>query len=206
MTAGTESTGLAYRSTRDSPGPRATAARSTAAFVAVALLAVGCGTAAPGASRPATRIPAATQAAPTQATSPPPTLSPSARRALAAAYVKIAVAGNRRLDHDFDGLEDAEKDHDLAAATANLRDVAATERLFDARLMRLTFPASSRLIVSYLAWVNQARAELSDTAARATSLHELAGYQQRLNEANVPVEQAVNIIRSRLGLPPADTH
>jgi hypothetical protein len=54
--------------------------------------------------------------------------------------------------------------------------------------------------------MNQGRAQLSDAAAGAASLRQLASYRKRLDQANVPVEQAVDIIRSDLGLPPPDTH
>jgi hypothetical protein len=42
-----------------------------------------------------------------------------------------------------------------------------------------------------------------DTAT--PSLRQLNGYQPRLDAANEPVEQAVTVIRSQLGLPPPDT-
>jgi hypothetical protein len=53
--------------------------------------------------------------------------------------------------------------------------------------------------------VNQARATLTATAATATSLRQLLCYQPRLNAANEPVEAAVRVIRSQLGLPPPNT-
>jgi hypothetical protein len=43
------------------------------------------------------------------------------------------------------------------------------------------------------------------TGATATSLHQLRGYQPRLDAANEPVEAAVRVIRRQLGLPPPDT-
>ena len=46
---------------------------------------------------------------------------------------------------------------------------------------------------------------LTSTAAGVTSLRELRGYQRRLDAANEPVEDAVRVIRSQLGLPPPDT-
>ena len=51
----------------------------------------------------------------------------------------------------------------------------------------------------------QARAALTATAAAATSLRQLRSYQPRLDAANGPVEEAVRVIRSQLGLPPPDT-
>src|SRR6516164_6141255 len=59
-------------------------------------------------------------------------------------YLAIATAGNRHLEHDFDGLR---ADHgDLQAARAYLRDAATTERLFDRRLLRLSLPARAEVI------------------------------------------------------------
>ena len=46
-----------------------------------------------------------------------------------ARYLVIATAGNRRLNADFDPLERRDR-NDLARAKADLRDAAATERLF----------------------------------------------------------------------------
>ncbi len=46
---------------------------------------------------------------------------------------------------------------------------------------------------------------LTAAAAAARSLRQLHRYQQRLDAANEPVEEAVTVIRSQLGLPPPDT-
>ncbi len=126
------------------------------------------------------------------------------RRALAARYLAIAVPANHKLDHDFDGLKEHQR-HDLAAADADLRDAAATERWFDRQLIAIAFPPQTEQIVRLLFSVNQARAALTATAAASTSLRQLQGYQQRLDAANGPVEDAVQVIRSQLGLPPPAT-
>lgn len=128
----------------------------------------------------------------------------TARTAAAAQYLAIAQAGNRRLDRDFDGLDGRDRVH-LAAAAADLRDAAATERLFDRRLLAITFPPETAKTARVLVTANQARARLAARAASSASLHQLAGYQQQLVAANRPVESAVRMIRSQLGLPPADT-
>ncbi|MGH3197906.1 MAG: hypothetical protein ACRDNT_18765, partial [Streptosporangiaceae bacterium] len=125
-------------------------------------------------------------------------------RALTARYLAIAQPANHRLDHDFDGLKDNEGD-DLARAEADLRAAAATEHRFDRQLIAITFPPPAEPIVRLLFTVNQARAALSMTAAAATSLRQLRGYQSRLDAANEPVEDAVRVIRSQLGLPPPGT-
>jgi hypothetical protein len=123
---------------------------------------------------------------------------------LAARYLAIAQPANRQLDHDFDGLEDNDDAH-LAAAGADLRAAAATERQFDRLLLGITFPARTETVIRMLYTVNQERVQLTVTAAASTSLRQLHGYEQRLDAANEPVEEAVRVIRSQLGLPPPDT-
>jgi hypothetical protein len=159
-----------------------------------ALLAAGCS----GAGRPAAAPPAqASQTAPAgQAISP-------AQRKAARSYLAIALPANRRLETDFDGL----KDHrgDLAAATADLRDAAATERQFDRQLLALKLPAATETVAHQLVTTNEARARLTTAAAASTSLAQLHGYEPRLTAANKPVEEAVRVIRNQLGLPPPET-
>ena len=126
-------------------------------------------------------------------------------RAMAARYMAIAQPANRELDHEFDGFGDHVKDGGLAAAQADLLAAAATERRFDRQLIAISFPPRTEPFVRLLYRVNQARAELTSTAAAATSLRELRGYQRRLDAANEPVEDAVRVIRGQLDLPPPDT-
>jgi hypothetical protein len=127
-----------------------------------------------------------------------------ARRAAAARYLLIATAGNRRLDMDFGRLERRDRSR-LAAAGADLRDAAATERLFDRRLLRIAFASQTKKVARLLYRVNQARAQLTIAAAASTSLRQLHAYQRRLAAANRPVERAVRAIRRQLGLPPPST-
>ncbi len=128
----------------------------------------------------------------------------SARRALAARYLAIAVAGNRRLEIDFGRLDGRDRS-DLATARADLRDAAATEHLFDQRLAGITFPAGTEKVARLLIVHNQARSALTAAAANSVSLAQLRAYERRLATANGPVEEAVRVIRSQLGLPPPDT-
>jgi hypothetical protein len=121
-----------------------------------------------------------------------------------ARYLKIAEAGNRRLEKDFDALEDEDRGR-LAAARADLRDAVATEHLFDRRLLAIKLPRRAEQVARILYRVNQSRARLTGQAARSTSLHQLHAYERRLDAANKPVEDAVQVIRSILGLPPPDT-
>jgi hypothetical protein len=127
-----------------------------------------------------------------------------ARSALAVRYLAIAVAGNRRLEIDFDRLAGRGRS-DLAAARADLRDAAATERLFDQRLARITFTAGTETIARMLVLSNQARSELTAAAADSVSLSRLHAFERQLTAANGPVEDAATVLRSRLGLPPPDT-
>lgn len=161
---------------------------SAAALAAAALLA-GCASGGP---------PAPTHQPPASLSAPSPAGRPAAR------YLVIAQAGNRRLEADFNRLHGPDR-HVLPAARADLRDIAATERLFDRRLLAIAFPPAIAAAARALFRVNQARASLTIAAARSVSLRQLRGYQPRLTAANVPVEQAVRTIRRQLGLPPPET-
>jgi hypothetical protein len=119
-----------------------------------------------------------------------------------ARYLVIARAGNSRLEHDFDPLEDRIK---LGAARADLRDAAATERLFDRRLLRISFPAAEERVARRLYRINQNRARLTTVVAASGSLRQLQTYELWLDAANAPVERAVDTLRRQLGLPRADT-
>jgi hypothetical protein len=123
---------------------------------------------------------------------------------LAARYLGVARAGNRRLEAEFGRLEGRDRTR-LAAAHRDLRQVAATERLFDKRLLGIAFPAATERFAQFLYWVNQARARMTVAAASSASLPGLRAAEHRLAQANKPVEQAVAIIRSQLGLPPPET-
>lgn len=124
--------------------------------------------------------------------------------AAAARYLAIATAGNQRLETDFDRLTGPDRDQ-LAAAQADLRDAAATEHLFDQCLLTIAFPPPTTPVAKRLFTVNQARVQLTLTAAGSTSLPRLARYETQLTAANVPVEDAVSTIRLQLGLPPPST-
>jgi hypothetical protein len=128
----------------------------------------------------------------------------SSRSSLAAQYLAIATAGNRRLDRDFDPLEKRDRD-DLTRAKADLRDAVATEEQFDRSLLRIAFPSETERTARDLYRVNQARARLTTAAAASTSLGALHAYLPRLDAANRPVERAVRTIRRELGLPPPST-
>jgi hypothetical protein len=127
-----------------------------------------------------------------------------ASRQLAARYLRIAEAGNRRLEVDFDRLHTQDR-RDLAAARADLRDAAATERLFDRRLLAIPFPPAIEAVARTLFRLNEARARLTAASAASASLPQLREYEQLLAGANVGVERAVRLIRRRLGLPPPET-
>jgi len=124
------------------------------------------------------------------------------RVAVSRQYLAIAEAGNHHLEHDFDGLR---ADHgDLATARAYLRDAALTERLFDRRMMRLPLTAPAEVIARLLVAAKESPARLADKAASA-SFAQLRGYEPRLTAADAPVEDAVRVLRSMLGLPPPAT-
>jgi hypothetical protein len=175
--------------------PRAWRAGAGLVLAGAALLAVGCSSAgAPAAAAPAQ----ASQAAPAGQA-----ISRAQQQAAARSYLAIARPANRRLETDFDGLDDHR--NELAAAKADLRDAAATERQFDRRLLALKLPATTETVARLLVTANEARARLTTAAAASTSLSQLHRYEPRLTAANASVEEAVRVIRSQLGLPPPET-
>lgn len=177
--------------------PAVSTGKGTAAFgaaAAIVLLASGCS------SR---HLPT-----PASAVVPPgcaaPSGPPADRGTPTARYLAIANVGNQQLETDFDRLDGPDQEH-LAASRADLRDIAATEHLFDRCLLAIAFPPRTEAVARSLYTVNEARAELTTTAAGAASLPGLAGYEQQLKAANAPVEDAVTTIRKQLGLPPPET-
>jgi len=128
----------------------------------------------------------------------------ASQSSIAARYLAIAEAGNRHLERDFDSLEGPDKDN-LARARADLKDAAATERLFDHRLRQIAFPPGVEAVARNLYRVNQLRARLTFAASVATTLAYLHSYEPVLDAANGPVERDVGEIRHALGLPPPET-
>jgi hypothetical protein len=185
-------------------GPARTPRVTVVVTAAVALLCVvavtaGC-TSSPAGSPAHSASPGPASPAPV-----PTALATGARRqALAAKYQVIAKVGNRRLDVELGDLNGRDR-RNLAAAHRDLRAVAATEQAFDRQLLAIVFPPATERFARFLYWVNQARAGLTATAASASSLPQLRSYERRMAQASKPVEQAVAIIRSQLGLPPPET-
>jgi hypothetical protein len=122
----------------------------------------------------------------------------------AGAYLRIAVAANKRLDADFDRVQGPDR-ADLAASAADLRDIAATELQFDRRLAALALPPAPENRAHALIRANEARAALTSQAAASRSAARLGSYQRPLAAENVPVERAAIAIRADLGLPAPDT-
>ncbi|MBF9072712.1 hypothetical protein [Streptacidiphilus fuscans] len=151
------------------------------AVAGVMVAAGGCAAASPGA------VPAA-----------------SATHTPAAAYLAIARTGNARLDKDFDRFSGPDRNQ-LAASAADLRDIAATEHVFDQHLAQLALPAQAAARAHTLIRANEARASLTLRAADSTTLRQLDSLRPSLTAANAPVERAVSAIRTTLGLPPPDT-
>ena len=135
---------------------------------------------------------------------PAPAVAGASPRSLAQRYLAIAEAGNRRLEHDFDPLEGRDRDN-LVRARADLADAAATERLFDRRLLAIRFPPAIEAVAKRLYRINEKRATVTAAAAAAATLSNLRSYEPVLDAANVPVEQAVAELRRLLGLPPPET-
>lgn len=138
------------------------------------------------------------------AASPGAVATVSAAPSPAAAYLAIATTGNTRLDKDFDRFNGPDRNH-ITASAADLRDIAATEHIFDQHLAQLTLPAPAAAWAHTLIRANEARANLTLRAADSTTLRQLDSLGPSLTAANAPVERAVSRIRTTLGLPPPDT-
>lgn len=178
------------------------------------LLAVGCASsggsspaASPGsASSPAGSAPAAASGPTGDVTRLAAALgiSPGELATLDGQYLGIASPANHRLDVDNDGYTDAEQDN-LAKARTFLRSEVATERRFDADLLRITFPTPVEQQVRALVRANTARIALTRSQARATTLSALRAFDTQHRTADAAVEAPVRQIRAELGLPPPAT-
>jgi hypothetical protein len=129
------------------------------------------------------------------------TLAPAQRAALADRYLAIAVPANHRLDHEVEGFADHERS-DLAAAEADLRAEAATERGFDRRLAAIPFPPGIAAMARALIQANQSRVALTDRQARSASLARLHSFAAQRRAADAAVEFGARLIRRALALPP----
>jgi hypothetical protein len=162
---------------------------------AVTLLVAGCGTDAT-AHRYSSQHAAGRAVTIGQA---PPTL-----KSLAARYLLIARPANHRLDVEVDGYGDADHD-DLTRARGDLRAEVATERWFDARLLRLPFPDLIARTARALVRANAARIALTERQAQAGTLAAMRRLDGRHRAADGAVEAQVRLIRVFLGLPPPST-
>ena len=128
-------------------------------------------------------------------------LAPARRKALARRYLAIAGPANHRLDHEVDGFADHQRS-DLAAAEADLRAEAVTERRFDRQLAAIPFPPWIAVMARATILANQSRAALADREARSASLARLHSYAARHRAADASVEFGVRLVRQALTLPP----
>jgi hypothetical protein len=126
----------------------------------------------------------------------------------AARYLAIAEPANISLDQAFDSLEDLEDEaadpSTLATQQADFRLAAATERSFDRELLAIALPPDAEATARALVKVNEARADITDQAARAQTPAQVEGFEQDIDVANAVVEQQVENLRDQLGLPPPD--
>jgi hypothetical protein len=159
------------------------AGRAALGCLALAALAAGCGGSQPAGSA----------------------LTAAQRHRLAKEYLAVALPANGQLDHEVDGYGDAEKDDDLAAARTDLAGEVATERAFDAAVLRIRFPASIEGPVRALVRANGARIALTLRQEGAGSVAVMRALDRRHKAADAAVEAPVRVIRADLGLPPPDT-
>jgi len=171
---------------------------AAAALTSVTMLAAGCSGSGPAAApgRPAAPPPASSAAAAAVTAGTPGPLE-----ALGDRYLAIAVPANHRLDDEVNGFT-AHQRTDLAAAEADLRAQAATERWFDRRLAAIPFPPAVAAMARALICVNQIRAALTGQQARSASLAALWSRAGQHRAADAGVEFGVRLIRQALSLPP----
>jgi hypothetical protein len=154
------------------------------AFASVVLLTAGCSDSSSSPAQPR-RTPAAA-------------LSTRQQRAR---YLEIADLANDKIGPMMDKLPRLMRTN-IAGADADMWAIAASERLFDRRLLRIRFGPAVEPIAQQLYLANQSRASTTADAADAVSFGELRYDRIRLLEANAPLEAAVRAIRKKLGLPP----
>jgi hypothetical protein len=121
-------------------------------------------------------------------------------KALARRYLAIAAPANHRLDAANDGFEDHQRD-DLHAAEADLRAETATERWFDRRLAKISFPPAIEATARALIEANETRIRLTGLQAGSGSLIELRSFDHGHAAADKAVEDEVKLIRKALRLP-----
>lgn len=124
-------------------------------------------------------------------------------KALAAAYMAIALPANHRLEKEVDSYN-AHARRDLAVAEADLRQEAATERWFDRRLLKIAFRPTIAATARALVRVNNQRIALTTEQSRAMTVSELLAFNARHRAADAAVEVQVRLIRKQLGLPPPE--
>ena len=121
-----------------------------------------------------------------------------------ARYLVIAGEANRKIGPMMNKLPTLMRT-DIAGSDADMWAIAASERLFDSRLLRIRFSPGVEPIARQLYSANQSRAAITANSADAVSFQELRHDKLRLLQANAPLEAAVRAIRKKLGLPPPST-
>lgn len=179
----------------------------TGALLCVAMAASGCGAQPPGASHSGHashtgRNRAAASPSP-GATGRSSAATGKTKKRLAAAYLAVALPANRRLDKENDSYEDNEHDN-FVTAKRELRGEIATERRFNAKLLKIDFPADIAAVAWSLAQANNRRIALTERQARAATIVKLRAFDRRHKSADAAVEVQVRIIRTELGLPPPE--
>lgn len=129
--------------------------------------------------------------------------SPAAVQLAAAArsYEALASASDKQLNVEEDAYATDERDN-LAAAKAQLRAQVATERLFDADLAKIKFPASVEATAQALIRANEARFRVTLRQARAKTLTALQRLDAKRKAGDAAVEAQATAIRKELHLPP----
>src|SRR5262249_32861167 len=121
---------------------------------------------------------------------PSPIATGKTTKQLAAAYLAIARPANRRLDKENDSYADHEHDN-FVIAKRDLRGEVATERDFDAKLLKIAFPADIAAVAWALVQANNDRIALTERQVRAGTIARLRSFDKRHKAADAAVEVQV---------------
>jgi hypothetical protein len=131
----------------------------------------------------------------------PPSAAAVQLAAAARSYEALADTSDKQLNVEEDAYADDERDN-LTAAKAELRAQVATERLFDADLAKIKFPATVEATAQALIRANEARFRVTLRQARAKTLARLRALDSARKAGDAAVEVQAELIRKQLHLPP----
>jgi hypothetical protein len=134
-----------------------------------------------------------------------PTLTPSMQPCttqpiLASQYLAVIIPATQQLNTDAAAYAASEGDH-LAVAEAALKAEATSERALDASLTAFAFPPAIAPLARALINANQARATLTTTQARSSSLGRMRSFDHQVQLADAAVQAEMKLVRAAVDAP-----